>query len=208
MRTVYLSEEERAPLERMVKVDAKPYRRERAAAILQVAAGTTAATVARRGLLRRREAETVCRWLDRFEEDGGAGWTLRAGRGRQPAFSPPALPDAGVGGDGAAASGPPPPRRVRAVAAPPAAPLDPGHGAGGAAAAGPPQPVRGLAAAGWPGATLEAWAWPLHRPDPHDRAKLGYRAARQEQVARASGRQVLLDQGESTYSRQPTLGFG
>jgi len=49
---------------------------------------------------------------------------------------------------------------------------------------------------------------PLHRPDPHDRAKLGYRAARQEQVARASGRQVLLDQGESTYSRQPTLGFG
>ena len=88
-RTVLLSPEERGQLEQITKSDPKPYRRERAAALLKIAAGEVAAQVARTGLLRRRKPETVYRWLDRFEEEGLAGLTLQPGRGRKPALFPP-----------------------------------------------------------------------------------------------------------------------
>lgn len=91
MRTVFLEERERQQLERMARSDPKPYRRERAAAILKVADGEVAYQVARRGLLRPRDPDTLYRWLDRFERDGIAGLSLSPGRGRKPAFSPPAV---------------------------------------------------------------------------------------------------------------------
>ena len=87
-RTVILSPDERAQLEQITKSDPKPYRRERAAAFLKIAAGEIAAQVARTGLLRRRKPETVYRWLDRFEQEGLAGLTLQPGRGRKPALFP------------------------------------------------------------------------------------------------------------------------
>lgn len=91
MRELVLREDERVALEGVVRSDAKPYRRERAAALLKIAAGQPAAVVARTGLLRPRKADTVYRWLDRYEQAGLAGLTITPGRGRKPAFSPPPL---------------------------------------------------------------------------------------------------------------------
>lgn len=91
MRELYLEPGEREALDAVVRSDVKPYRRERAAALLQIADGQPAAVVARTGLLRPRKPDTVYRWLDRYEQAGVAGLTITPGRGRKPAFSPPAL---------------------------------------------------------------------------------------------------------------------
>lgn len=64
------------------------YLRERAAALLKVADGQPAAVVARSGLLRPRQPDTVYAWLNRFAATGIAGLRVRPGRGRKPAFSP------------------------------------------------------------------------------------------------------------------------
>ena len=64
------------------------YVRERAAAILKVAAGAAVQTVAASGLLRAREPETVRAWITRDLLEGASGLQVRAGRGRKPAFSP------------------------------------------------------------------------------------------------------------------------
>jgi len=64
------------------------YVRERAAAILKVAAGAAVQTVAASGLLRAREPETVRAWITRYLLEGASGLQVRAGRGRKPAFSP------------------------------------------------------------------------------------------------------------------------
>jgi transposase len=66
----------------------KPYLRERAAALLKIADGLSAATVARTGLLRPRQPDTVYRWFHRYQAEGVAGLDDRPGRGRKPAFSP------------------------------------------------------------------------------------------------------------------------
>ena len=66
----------------------KPYVRERAAAVLKVAAGASARAVARGGLLRPRRRETVAGWVARYLAGGVAGLLVAPGRGRKPAFSP------------------------------------------------------------------------------------------------------------------------
>jgi len=68
----------------------KPYLRERAAALLQVAAGASVNAVATAGLFKPREHETVAQWLRRYEQQGLDGLLIKAGRGRKPAFSPSA----------------------------------------------------------------------------------------------------------------------
>ena len=88
-REVRATAEQREQLAWMVKHDPKPYRRERAAAILQVIEGKAAFAVARAGLLVRRAPDTVYGWIDRFEEHGIAGLTMAEGRGRKPAPFPP-----------------------------------------------------------------------------------------------------------------------
>lgn len=88
-REVRLTSKQREELTLVLKHDPKPYRRERAAAILQIAAGKAAFAVARSGLLVRRAPATVYGWLDRFEELGVAGLTIATGRGRKPAHFPP-----------------------------------------------------------------------------------------------------------------------
>ena len=85
MRWLHLSADERAALEQMARRDPKPYRRERATALLKIAAGQSAAAVARSGLLRPRDPDTVYSWLDRYELEGVAGLTVAPGRGRKPA---------------------------------------------------------------------------------------------------------------------------
>lgn len=88
IRGVVLSESQRSELVRLRDTAAKAYLRERAAALLKVADGLPGALVARFGLLRAREPDTVYAWLNRFAEGGVAGLTIRDGRGRKPAFSP------------------------------------------------------------------------------------------------------------------------
>ncbi len=66
----------------------KAYVRERAAALLKVADGASAAAVARTGLLKPRHPDTVCTWVTRFRAEGSASLTIRSGRGRHPAFFP------------------------------------------------------------------------------------------------------------------------
>ena len=67
---------------------AKPYMRERAAAVLKVAKGETVTAVAEKGLLIRHEPETVSAWIRRYLNAGLAGWTIQQGHGRKAAFSP------------------------------------------------------------------------------------------------------------------------
>lgn len=62
--------------------------RARAAALLSVAAGHSASTVAASKLWRVRDHETVATWVRRYQRDGLAGLLIQAGRGRKPAFSP------------------------------------------------------------------------------------------------------------------------
>lgn len=71
---------------------AKAYVRERAAAILKVAAGTSMRQVAANRLLQRRTEEAVSQWIDRSLAEGLTGLLVRKGRGRKPAFSPCACP--------------------------------------------------------------------------------------------------------------------
>lgn len=48
----------------------KPYVRERCAAILKIASGQSAHSVALDGLFQKRKADTLYRWLDLYEHSG------------------------------------------------------------------------------------------------------------------------------------------
>ena len=86
-RAFILTSAERAELTRLRDIAPEPYLRERAAALLKVADGISAARVAREGLLRPRKPDTLYAWIDRFIEQGIEGLRVRKGRGRKPAFS-------------------------------------------------------------------------------------------------------------------------
>src|SRR5438128_11596016 len=64
-----------------------PYARERAAAVLKVAAGWSVRRVAAGGLLRPRRPETVGDWVDGYLQRGVVALTVRPGRGRKPAYA-------------------------------------------------------------------------------------------------------------------------
>lgn len=83
-----LTKTERQKLEGLRDHSPKAYVRERAAAILKVAAGGEPEQVAENGLLKRRNRDTVYRWLERYVAEGSGGLHVRAGRGRKPAFFP------------------------------------------------------------------------------------------------------------------------
>lgn len=88
-RRLALSSAQRTELETLRDSAPQPYLRERAAALLKIADGMPAAHVARSGLLRSRDPDTIYAWLDRYQREGVAGLTVRPGRGRKPAFFPP-----------------------------------------------------------------------------------------------------------------------
>ena len=83
-----LSEEEVSQLTETCSCAEKPYLRERASAILKLARSLTTEHIATSGLLRPRARQTVAIWFHRFQSDGIKGLEIKAGRGRQPAFSP------------------------------------------------------------------------------------------------------------------------
>ncbi len=72
-RTLSLSDEERTSLLFHRDHDAKPYVRERCAALLKIADGQAPFTVAQSGLLRTRDPDTVYSWLDLFQQEGLPG---------------------------------------------------------------------------------------------------------------------------------------
>lgn len=85
-RTIELSSEQRAELIWVRDHHPRPHYRERASAILKLADGMPVSGVARSGLLKPRQAETVRDWLNRYEAEGVAGFAIRTGRGRKAAF--------------------------------------------------------------------------------------------------------------------------
>jgi hypothetical protein len=88
-RLLLLSPEQRTELLHWRDHGVKPWQRERAGALLKVADGWPAAVVARTGLLKPRDPDTLYAWLDTYATAGcRALMVLRAGRGRKPAFSP------------------------------------------------------------------------------------------------------------------------
>lgn len=86
---VSLRPDQTTELEGLRDHDPTPYVREKAAAILKVAAGQSVRAVARAGLLRPRRRETVACWVHRYLAAGAAGLRVQPGRGRKPAFFPP-----------------------------------------------------------------------------------------------------------------------
>lgn len=83
-----LSKAQRAELEWVRDRHEQAHMREKAAALLKIAEGQVASQVAQTGLLKKREADTVYRWLSRYAAEGISGLTVRRGRGRKASFSP------------------------------------------------------------------------------------------------------------------------
>jgi hypothetical protein len=88
-RTLRLDEEQRRTLEEMRDKHPKAYLRQRAAALLKIAAGASPNHVATHGLHKKIEVDQIYTWLDRYLANGIGGLYIRAGRGRKAAFSPP-----------------------------------------------------------------------------------------------------------------------
>jgi len=72
-RTITLSTEQRQELMQHRDHDHQPYVRERCAALLKIADGKAPYWVARHGLLKERDPDTLYSWLDLYEADGLAG---------------------------------------------------------------------------------------------------------------------------------------
>jgi DNA-binding PadR family transcriptional regulator len=68
-RTLVLTDEQRAELERIRDRDKRPYLRVRAAALLKIAAGASPHWVACHGLLKPVAPDTVYRWLNDWERE-------------------------------------------------------------------------------------------------------------------------------------------
>jgi transposase len=73
-------------LEQMRDRHPTPYLREKAAALLKVAAGEKIETVAEKGLLKKRKSATVRGWVTAYREHGLAG--LYQPKRRERGFSP------------------------------------------------------------------------------------------------------------------------
>lgn len=75
-RTLTLTETQRQELLQYRDHDPRPYVRERSAALLKIADGQSPHAVARHGLLKPRDPDTVYSWLDSYERLGVRGVLL------------------------------------------------------------------------------------------------------------------------------------
>lgn len=73
LRTLVLDAEQKAELIELRDTTKHEYVRERCVAVLKIAEGETAHWVARQGLLRPRDPDTVYAWLDIYACEGCAG---------------------------------------------------------------------------------------------------------------------------------------
>lgn len=72
-RTLELKTKQRQELEEYRDHDPRPYLRERCGALLKIAGGATAHAVARQGLLKPRDPDTLYGWLRMYEAEGVSG---------------------------------------------------------------------------------------------------------------------------------------
>ena len=72
-RKLQLAEEQRKALEHHRDHDSRPYVRERCAALLKIADGTSAHWVAINGLLKSRKPDTIYQWMNIYENEGLKG---------------------------------------------------------------------------------------------------------------------------------------
>jgi hypothetical protein len=85
-RTLTLTEEQRQHLLQSRDHAPQPYVRERCAALLKIADGLSPYAVARHGLLRPRDPDTVYAWLTRYQEQGLPGVLTHQHGGRRRGF--------------------------------------------------------------------------------------------------------------------------
>jgi len=85
--TLELTAEQRRELEQVRDRDARPYLRERGAALLKIAAGQAPYRVAREGLHKPPKPDTVYSWLAKYEA-GGLPALVQQPRGHR-GLSPP-----------------------------------------------------------------------------------------------------------------------
>ena len=199
-RTIPLTAAEEATLLEARDHHPWPYARERAAAILKVAAGWSVRRVAAEGLLRPRRPESVGDWLDGYQQRGVVALVVRPGRGRKPAYA-----RAGLSREQATAA-------VRdTVHQPPrtagldharwtlAALLTAVLWLGGLTASGLSQLLARL------GVRYRRGQEHLHSPDPEYQAKLAAIAAARAEAARRPGIVIFVYQDEFTTCRRPSV---
>jgi len=87
-RYLHLTDAQQKELQDVRDHHAKPYMREKAAALLKIAGGMSPHAVAQRGLLKPHAPDTIYSWMNRYEAKGIEGLLVQKGRGRKPTFSP------------------------------------------------------------------------------------------------------------------------
>ena len=88
LHQLHLSDQQLQDLHHLRDTGEPAYLRERAAALLKIAAGSSPHRVAQRGLLKKRKPDTVYTWLRHYREHGVMGLRHKPGKGRKPAFAP------------------------------------------------------------------------------------------------------------------------
>jgi hypothetical protein len=83
-RTLRLQTREQRELEPYRDHEARPYVRERCRAVLKVAAGEAPHAVARQGVLKPRDPDTLYGWVTAYEEEGVAGRVAHPHGGDRP----------------------------------------------------------------------------------------------------------------------------
>jgi transposase len=86
--SIELNDVQRAELEKTRDRNPLAYLRERAAAVLKIAAGASGRSTAQDGLLKPHSPDTLYEWVKRYIAQGVEGLKIRAGRGRKPAYAP------------------------------------------------------------------------------------------------------------------------
>ncbi len=83
-RTLELTNSQRQDLQHYRDHDPRPYVRERCAALLKIADGQSPHAVARQGLLKPRDPDTVYDWLNWYEQLGirSVWWFQHGGKHR------------------------------------------------------------------------------------------------------------------------------
>lgn len=82
-RTLELTDVQRQELIDYRDHDRRPYVRERCAAMVKIAAGQTAHAVARQGLLKSRDPDTIYGWLTHYQRAGLPGLIARQHGGQR-----------------------------------------------------------------------------------------------------------------------------
>ena len=72
-RSLELKTKQRQELEQYRDHDSRPYMRERCGALLKIAGGQTPHAVARQGLLKPRDPDTLYGWLQIYAAEGVSG---------------------------------------------------------------------------------------------------------------------------------------